>query len=123
MVDINQDILHYSQKNLRKNNCNIETFRINLFSESGKISILDNSSIGVNCVLHCVPGKLKDKIQYILDNIKNDKNIVIFGTTVVNDKSDSLLVNLEIKLLNHFKIFDNQQDFSHELVDYLQKKN
>lgn len=122
LVDINQDILDYSRKNLKENNCNIETFCINLFSKPNKFTVNKNSSIGINCVLHCIPGKLETKIQHILDNIEKDKNIVLFGATVVNDKSDSVLVNLELKFLNHFKIFQNGADFSHELVDYLQKK-
>lgn len=122
LVDINQDILDYSQKKLKEDNCNIETFRINLFSNPTKFTITENSSIGVNCVLHCIPGKLQDKIQCILDNIENDKNVILFGTTVVHDKSDSVLVNLELKFLNYFKIFQNCNDFSHELVEYLHKK-
>lgn len=92
LVDVNNDILEYVS-----NQHACKYIRQNLFLSKEKINLLDNSSVGVNCVLHCVPGKLEDKIKNLIDSF-SDRNIVIFGSSVVNDSTSNFLSNFELKI-------------------------
>lgn len=118
LVDINDDILKYNlkQQPLTK------YIRQNLFLKDEKINLLNYSSVGVNCVLHCVPGKLEDKMNNLIQSF-NDKDIIIFGATVVNDPSNNYLTNIQLKILNKYGIFHNKNDYTENLIHFLEKNN
>ena len=118
LVDINDDILKYNlkQQPLTK------YIRQNLFIKDEKINLLNYSSVGVNCVLHCVPGKLEDKMNNLIQSF-NDKDIIIFGGTVVNDPSNNYFTNIQLKILNKYGIFHNKNDYTENLIHFLKKNN
>ena len=79
--------------------------------------------MGINYVLHCVPGKLEDKFDILFNNIPNT-NYNLFGATVVNDlDKQTKLSKLEINYLNKFKIFNNLDDYSFNIIKYFNYKN
>ena len=64
-MDINNDTLKFSMNNL-KSEYKVKTINHNIFKR--KLMIEDLESVGLNYVLHCVPGKLEDKIDSLLKN-------------------------------------------------------
>lgn len=69
-------------------------------------------SIGLNFVMHCVPGDFKSKgvaFKHVYDALKNGG--VFFGATVLHDGvKRSVLSRLVMKALNVLTIFHNSQD-------------
>ncbi len=83
------------------------------------------TSIGVNCVLHCVPGPIEINIDNLINNLKkeNEQNkIIIFGSSVINDSEKNILQDFELGLLNYFRIFHNKQDNEEKLINYFKQK-
>ena len=118
LVDVNNEILQYNVKQQHTT----KFVRKNLFLKDETIDLLDYSSVGVNCVLHCVPGKLQEKMENLIHSF-HDKDILIFGGTVVNDPSTDFLTNIQLKLLNKYGIFYNKEDYTENLIHFLEKKN
>ena len=75
-------------------------------------------------MLHCVPGKLENKIEKLYNNLYNDGKTIMFGATVINDSEKQTVASkLLLKFLNKLKIFHNKEDYSYNLKDYLVKNN
>ena len=117
LIDINQDTLDFSYQNLSENYNDINIIKHNLFEE--KLFINNLESVGINYVLHCVPGKLENKIDNLVNNLESSKKINYFGATVLNDNNlQTNFSNLELQFLNKFKIFNNQNDYSKNIINY-----
>ena len=122
LMDINNDTLNYSYTNLINNYENIKIVNQNIFTDNSEFK--ENiDSVGVNYVLHCVPGKLENKIDIMLKNLKNDKKEkTFFGATVLFDKNlQSNLSNFELFFLNKYGIFNNNLDNGENLINYFEK--
>lgn len=117
LMDINEDTLNFSKNNLSFN-YEVKTINHNIFED--KLEIKDLDSVGLNYVLHCVPGKLEDNIDNLLNNLESNNKINFFGATVVSDKNlQNTLSSVELFFLNKYNIFNNQLDTSKNLIDYL----
>ena len=123
LLDINDDTLKFSAKNLQNSFNNIKCFNTNIF-EKKPVTILPKiNSVGINYVLHCVPGNLEDNIQSLINNI-GQSNINYFGASVVSNKELSTFVaKIELYFLNKFGIFNNKNDNYLNLVKYFEKNN
>ena len=126
LVDINSNILRYANMRLLNPNLKKKITNINLFQKNNILKI-DNeiTSIGVNCVLHCVPGPIEVSIDNLIHNLKKENKenkIIIFGSSVINDSEKNILQDFELGLLNYFRIFDNKQDNEERLITYFQTR-
>jgi len=118
LMDVNQPILEASQQNLEKHYSNIQLLNHNIFNK--ELDSLKINSIGINYVLHCVPGPLDQKLEKLHLNLP--KNTNIFGATVISDfERQTELSKLELKVLNHKGIFNNKMDFSNDFIDFVAK--
>ena len=121
LMDINKPILDHSYNNLKSNYSNISCFNHNIFEK--EIELNNINSVGINYVLHCVPGSLEEKFDKLVNNIKSKNELIIFGSTVVNDyNKQTYLSDLELKLLNYYGIFNNNNDYSYNFINYLDSK-
>jgi len=117
LMDINDDTLNFSKSNLSEN-YQVETINHNIFKD--KLEIKDLESIGLNYVLHCVPGRLEDNIDNLINNLETNNKVNFFGATVVSDKIlQNRLSTIELFFLNKYNIFNNEMDISKNLIDYL----
>ena len=108
LVDINNDILNESYDNLKHKSNNIFKINKNLFLDNNydkTNNFNDIKSIGLSYVLHCVPGSLDDSLDNLVKNIKQ-KDVVIFGSTVVPEKA-GIIAKIELFFLNKFNVFNN----------------
>ena len=121
LVDINQDILNNSEKNLYNNCQNIKIHNQNIFENNNKINE-DITSIGMSYVLHCVPNNLDISLDNLVDNIKTNNQITIFGSTVIPNKKD-IVAMTEIYTLNTFGIFNNINHNKEQLEYIIDKYN
>jgi len=119
LVDINKDTLEYSQKNLKNYYKNIIKIEHNIFTTELKLNDID--SVGLNYVIHCVPGRIENNIDNLINNINNNKPIKFFGSSVVSDINlQTKISECELLFLNKFKIFNNKEDISFNLINYLE---
>ncbi len=105
LIDINNDILNDSYKNLKKNSKKIVKINQNIFSENNKINITNVNSIGLSYVLHCIPNTLDTSLNYLINNL-NQKDITLFGSTVVPTNAN-IFASSELFFLNKLGIFNN----------------
>ena len=126
LIDVNSNVLRYANMRLHHSDLKKKITNINLFKKNNIIQINNEiTSIGVNCVLHCVPGPIETNIDNLINNIqKQNKNnkIIIFGSSVINDSNKNILQDFELALLNYFRIFDNKKDNEERLIDYFHHK-
>lgn len=120
LMDINSSILEKSKKNLYPNCDNINIYQHNIFQKNNPIEIENIQSIGINYVLHCVPGELSFSFNNLIKNL-NQNNLNIFGSTVIPENNIDL-ANLELQFLNYFEIFNNKKHDDKELIDFLDSK-
>tara|TARA_Y100000591_G_scaffold11239_1_gene8743 strand:- start:7802 stop:8431 length:630 start_codon:yes stop_codon:yes gene_type:complete len=105
LVDINHDILNDSFKNLKNNSKEIFKINKNIFSKNKQIKINNVNSIGLSYVLHCVPNTLDVSLNYLVNNL-NQKDITLFGSTVIPTKKN-FFASSELYFLNKLGIFNN----------------
>jgi hypothetical protein len=79
-------------------------------------------SIGINYVMHCVPGNFKEKgvafthLQPLLS-----ENGVLFGTTVLSDNiHKNVLAKPFMWLMNSLGVFNNRSDNARDLKECLE---
>ncbi|VVU94689.1 hypothetical protein CPAV1605_414 [seawater metagenome] len=120
LMDINDNILNYSHGNLINNFKSINSINHNIFQ---KEFYGNYKSVGINYVLHCIPGRIEDNVQILIDNLQ-PKDCTIFGSSVITDTElVSILAKGELYFLNKFQIFNNKNDKSINLIRYLKNKN
>ena len=122
LIDINKNILDYSKNNLQSEYSDIDILSHNLFTSKIPTDIKFNS-VGINYVLHCVPGNLQTKLDKLISNLGNNE-YNLFGASVICDSINiNLLAEYEIIFLNAFGIFNNNYDTYEELNEYLNNTN
>ena len=122
LLDINNQTLLFSKNNLSNKYSNINILNYDIFNS--KLELDDIESVGLNYVLHCVPGKLENKIDKLINNLSSSNKVTFFGATVVNDNNiQSYLSNMELFLLNKYLIFNNKEDYSSNLIKYFKDNN
>lgn len=120
LIDINNDILEDSSKNLEAISKKIDTHCHNIFSCSSS-HINPSRSIGLTYVLHCVPGKIENNLNTMIQNIQFD-NYNLFGASVVQDPVETnILAETELLWLNRLGIFNNENDTYSGLHEYLEE--
>ena len=122
LVDVNSKILDYSKKNLLSDYPCVDVISYDLFNN--KISsCVEFNSVGINYVLHCVPGNLQTKLDKLIYNL-GDKKYNIFGASVICDPLHmNPIAEYELMFLNAFGIFHNSGDTYEELNEYLIKRD
>lgn len=122
LVDINNKILKHSTHNLHSEHSDINSLVYDLFSYEIPSNIEFNS-VGINYVLHCVPGNLQTKLDKLIGNLGNNK-YNLFGASVICDPLHmNPIAEYELMFLNAFGIFNNNNDTYEELNEYLNNKN
>lgn len=109
LMDLNPNCLEHTAK--RMSQYNPETYRANIL-EPIELDIGKFDSIGLNAVIHCLPGTMDTKLV-VFDHLKkllNPKG-VIFGSTILNiGVEKNWLTNWFMKKYNKRKIFTNLDD-------------
>ena len=123
LLDINENILDYSKKHLKNDyDHDIQTLHYDIFSKKIPEHIKFNS-VGINYVLHCIPGNLQHNIDILINNLGNN-GYNLFGATVI---CDPLYMNpiaeYELMLLNSLGIFNNRNDTYDQFNEYLINNN
>ncbi len=79
-------------------------------------------SIGINYVMHCVPGSFKEKgiaFRHLQPLLAEDG--ILFGTTVLSEGvRKNLLARPFMWLMNYAGLFNNRQDNARDLKEYLE---
>jgi ubiquinone/menaquinone biosynthesis C-methylase UbiE len=81
-------------------------------------------SIGINYVMHCVPGSFREKgVAFAhLQPLLSEKG-VLFGTTVLSEGvQKNLLAKLFMWLMNALGVFNNRSDNARDLKECLQSR-
>lgn len=80
-------------------------------------------SIAINFLLHCLPGDMLSK-EIVFKNVRSllNKNGVVFGATILGDKSQAnFLAKKLLTIYNAKKIFSNSKDTLEDLALLLAK--
>ena len=119
LMDINEHSLQFTAKRLAR--FNPTTYCHNAFDPIDSIS-RKFDSIGINYLLHCLPGNLSTK-GCIFDNLKEvmRPNAVLFGSTLLHSGVNrNFLAKCLMDVYNRRGIFHNQLDslegLRHELL-------
>ncbi len=122
LIDVNDKILNYSKNNLQSEYSKIDILSHDLFTTKIPSNIKFNS-VGINYVLHCVPGNLQTKLDKLISNLGNNE-YNLFGASVICDSINiNLIAEYELIFLNAFGIFNNNYDTYEELNEYLNNRN
>lgn len=114
IMDLNPNSLEKS-KNLLKEQ-RPEVYQANIL-ESFVTTSIDFDSIGINYLLHCVPGSFEEK-EVIFLNLKEHLSAdgILFGCTVLGKGiNNALHTKLFLKLYQFIGIFNNEKDTQEEL--------
>lgn len=84
------------------------------------------SSVGINYLLHCVPGSFDEKLGNIFNNLKTSispgRSIKVFGSTILIDEDKHTALSKLVMRFYHKKgIFHNQRDTYKSLVEACNK--
>ena len=119
LIDINNQILNYSKNNLKSEYSNINVLNYNIFNEKIPEKINFNS-VGINYVLHCIPGSLQKKVDTLIKNLGNN-DYKLFASSIICDPLHmNILAEYELIMLNSLGIFNNNNDTYEELQEYLE---
>lgn len=122
LVDVNSTILKFSKKNLESEHSNVNSLVYDLFRYEIPTNI-EFDSVGINYVLHCIPGNLQTKLDSLISNL-GDNKYNLFGASVICDPLHmNPIAEYELMFLNAFGIFNNNNDTYEELNEYLNNKN
>jgi len=109
LMDLNPNCLSFTAARLSR--YKPETYRANIL-EPIDLDIDKFDTIGLNAVIHCLPGTMETKLV-VFDHLKKLLNPggVIFGSTVLNiGVEKNSLTNWFMKYYNDRKIFSNLDD-------------
>ena len=122
LIDVNSEILDYSRNKLQSEYSDINILCHDLFTCEIPDSVVFNS-VGINYVLHCVPGNLQTKLDKLISNL-GDNKYNLFGASVICDPLHmNPIAEYELMFLNAFGIFHNNNDTYEELDEYLNNRN
>ena len=116
LMDLNPNSLNHTAQKVSR--YKPEIYRANIL-EPLEADIEKFDSVGINAVLHCLPGTMASKLV-VFDHIKEllNPNAVVFGSTILNiGVEQNWLTKWFMKKFNRDKIFCNLEDD----LDTLQK--
>ncbi|PKH87616.1 class I SAM-dependent methyltransferase [Colwellia sp. Bg11-28] len=117
LLDLSENCLEVTKKNIKP--IDVTTYKANIL-EPLPLQNRQFKSIGLNFVLHCVPGNFKAKGLTLLnlgDYLTDDG--VIFGSTAIYDTEQNIMAKLVMNAYNKKGIFNNRQDKKEELEEVL----
>ena len=101
LIDVNSEILDYSRNKLQSQYSDINILCHDLFTCEIPDSVVFNS-VGINYVLHCVPGNLQTKLDKLISNL-GDNKYNLFGASVICDPLHmNPIAEYELMFLNAF---------------------
>ncbi len=117
LLDLSENCLEATQKNIKP----IETtiYKANILAPL-PLSNRKFKSIGLNFVLHCVPGNFKTKGLALLNlgnHLVDDGSI--FGSTAIYDTKQNFMAKFIMDAYNRTGIFNNIHDKKDELEEIL----
>jgi hypothetical protein len=121
LMDLNPNTLEVASKRISR--YAPETYRHNVFDPIST-NIRPFDSVGVNYLLHCLPGSIPEK-AVALDNLKAlmNRNAVIFGSTILQGNTPrSWMAKPLMRLYNKKGIFANTADDLESLVIALNQR-
>ncbi len=113
LLDLNANSLAVTAKRLKR--YQPETYQHNVFEPLTLKKRFD--SIGMNYLLHCLPGDMEDKavVFHNLSEVLNPGG-VLFGSTLVNDEgTQNWAARRLMDIYNNKGIFTNRNDTTHDL--------
>lgn len=119
LMDLSRDCLEKTKRKVAR--YAPETYIQNLLEPiHHKIDKFD--SIGINYVMHCVPGNFKEKgVAFTYLRPLLSENGVLFGTTVLSDNiHKNVLAKPFMWLMNSLGVFNNRSDNAHDLKECLE---
>ena len=114
LLDLNDNCLSVTKKRLFPINCS--AFKANILEEL-PFTGHRFDSIGLNYVLHCIPGTFKEKGEALgnLGRYLNDGGL-LFGSTAIYHPGQNLMAKLVMDGYNRNGIFNNRSDIKEELA-------
>jgi 2-polyprenyl-3-methyl-5-hydroxy-6-metoxy-1,4-benzoquinol methylase len=109
LMDLNQSVLEYASSRIAR--YKPETYRRNVL-EPISIDAKRFDSVGINYLLHCIPGSIESKAA-ALDHLKAlmNANAVLFGSTLLQSGvSRNWVAKRLMSAYNKKGIFSNQHD-------------
>ena len=120
LMDLNPNPLQFTSARLRR--YRPTTYLANVW-EPIRIDMPSFDSIGLNYVLHCLPGSMGDKGR-VFGNLKPFLNPggVLFGTTILGQDAEfNLLGRLFMAIYNSRRILNNREDSLADLKEALER--
>lgn len=117
LLDLSENCLESTQKNIKPIEATI--YKANIL-EPLPLQNRKFKSIGLNFVLHCVPGDFKSKGMALLNlgnHLTDDASI--FGSTAIYDTKQNFMAKVVMDAYNRSGIFNNIQDKKDELEELL----
>lgn len=121
LMDLNSNTLEFTSRRIAR--YNPKTYRRNILDPIN-LNVEKFDSVGINYVLHCVPGNLKTK-SVALDYLKAlmNPNAVLFGSTILQGGvSINWLAKRLMASYNKKGIFSNQHDNLEDLKSALNQR-
>jgi hypothetical protein len=109
LADLNRNSLEWSAKRIRR--YEPEIAKLDVF-ESSSFPQSPFHSIGIQYLLHCLPGDMKDK-EKVFTNLKPHLSVngVIFGATILGKELErSKAAKKLMRFYNSKRVFSNEQD-------------
>lgn len=118
LMDMNPDTIAFCSKRLYR--YHPQTYLHNIF-EPFSFSEKKFDSVGLNYVLHCLPGNMKTK-ESVIQNLwrfLKPKGVLFGSTLIMRDISLSFRAKYFMNLYNRKKIFCNREDTLEDLKEVL----
>lgn len=119
LADLNPDCLRVTARRIKR--YKPRTVTANLFEPLGLTTTFD--SIGINYVLHCLPGTMADK-SIVFKNLQQvlNRGGKVFGTTILGQGIErSAAARSLMRYYNSKRLFSNHDDSQVELERILQE--
>ena len=119
LMDLNENSIQHTIKRLKKED--ITSYNHNVFEEFPE-SCNGFDSIGINYLLHCLPGTFETEKKDVIANSTKALNPggVLFGATIINiDDKTSTIAKKLMSIYNKKGIFHNTKDTQQSLESAL----
>lgn len=125
LLDLNKNCLIKTKEELNKHRGggHIDIYHENL-CEFKHSTTKPYSTIGLNYVLHCIPGDMESKLTTILNNLSEDvrSEFTVFGSTILGINGGGghyWLSKMVLAAYNKARVFSNKEDTVEALVKCL----
>lgn len=113
LLDVNSNSLKLSEQKLRRKRAIIaDTITANILGDVPEIPC-QFKSVGINYLLHCLPGRIDEKLPRIIENLKPSmaEGCTLFGSTIlVGGVEHTATAKRLLQIYNKRGIFSNQED-------------